>query len=104
MRVEFFHAGMKARCADGGGWRLWGDNTADGGWRNRGGVGGYAAVDMFQCVAVWSSEGLPSTYTYSLPHEYWIVTRTKFDLRRTFRNVTTAQIGEHPHTFQKYEY
>lgn len=63
MRVEFLHARMKARWDEGGGIILLGDNIDGGGWWERGETGGNAAVDMFQCVAVWSSTGLPWTYT-----------------------------------------
>jgi hypothetical protein len=63
MRVEFFYAGIKAQWKEGGGMLL-GDNADGGGRRERGGAGWAVMLQpiMFQCVAVWTSTGLPCTY------------------------------------------
>ena len=46
----------------------------------------------FQCAGKWVSSGLPLMYVYSWPYVYSVPTSAEFDLRRTFRNVTTAQV------------
>jgi hypothetical protein len=52
-----------------------------------------AAADQVQCVGVWfSNEHTFITYKRILPYAYSIPTCEKFHLRRTFRNVTTAQV------------
>jgi hypothetical protein len=46
----------------------------------------------FQC-GVFISTGLPCIYIYSSSYVYLNPTRAKFDLHRTFMNVTAAEVG-----------
>jgi hypothetical protein len=81
-----FLEGMKAQADEGGGRILLGDNTGGGAIMLR--------PIRFQLVGVLDLTGLPCIYMYSWAYVYWIATCAKFDLRRTFRNVTTAYVGE----------
>ena len=54
----------------------------------------HAAADQVHCVGVLISNEHTFFFTYKhiLPYAYSIPTCEKFHLRRTFRNVTTAQV------------
>lgn len=67
MRVEFFHAGIKAQWDEGGGILL-GDNTDGGGWRER--AGGHAAADHVPVCCSSDFEKTPLyIYIYIVDHK-----------------------------------